>query len=101
MKFIVTETDLENNPILKKRGIQAGDICETTYFTSPTLKLVPSAQERMTKKEVFTQKENYVEPTLEETAEVITGNEGEGVVVVPIKKEVKKTVKKPVNKKNK
>ena len=101
MKFIVTETDLENNPILKKRGIQAGDICETTYFTSPTLKLVPSAQERMTKKEVFTQKENYVEPTLEETAEVITGNEGEGVIVVPIKKEVKKTVKKPVNKKNK
>lgn len=101
MKFIVTETDLENNPILKKRGIQAGDICETTYFTSPTLKLVPSAQERMTKKEVFTQKENYVEPTLEETAEVITGNEGEGVVVVPIKKEVKKSVKKPVNKKNK
>lgn len=101
MKFIVTETDLANNPILKKRGIQAGDICETTYFTSPTLKLVPSAQERMTKKEVFTQKENYVEPTLEETAEVITGNEGEGVVVVPIKKEVKKTVKKPVNKKNK
>lgn len=101
MKFIVTETDLENNPILKKRGIQAGDICETTYFTSPTLKLVPSAQERMTKKEVFTQKENYVEPTLEETAEVITGNEGEGVIVVPIKKEVKKSVKKPVNKKNK
>lgn len=101
MKFIVTETDLANNPILKKRGIQAGDICETTYFTSPTLKLVPSAQERMTKKEVFTQKEGYVEPTLEETAEVITGNEGEGVVVVPIKKEVKKTVKKPVNKKNK
>ena len=50
MKFIVTETDLANNPILKKRGIQAGDICETTYFTSPTLKLVPSAQERMTKK---------------------------------------------------
>ena len=97
MKFIVTETDLENNPILKKRGIQAGDICETTYFTSPTLKLVPSAQERMTKKEVFTQKENYVEPTLEETAEVITGNEGEGVIVVPIKKEVKKSV----NKKNK
>ena len=101
MKFIVTETDLANNPILKKRGIQAGDICETTYFTSPTLKLVPSAQERMTKKEVFTQKEGYVEPTLEETAEVITGNEGEGVVVVPIKKEVKKSVKKPVNKKNK
>ena len=101
MKFIVTETDIENNPILKKRGIQAGDICETTYFTSPTLKLVPSAQERMTKKEVFTQKENYVEPTLEETAEVITGNEGEGVIVVPIKKEVKKSVKKPVNKKNK
>ena len=101
MKFIVTETDLENNPILKKRGIQAGDICETTYFTSPTLKLVPSAQERMTKKEVFTQKENYVEPTLEETAEVITGNEGEGVIVVPIKKEVKKSVKKPANKKNK
>lgn len=101
MKFIVTETDLANNPILKKRGIQAGDICETTYFTSPTLKLVPSAQERMTKKEVFTQKEGYVEPTLEETAEVITGSEGEGVVVVPIKKEVKKSVKKPVNKKNK
>lgn len=101
MKFIVTETDLANNPILKKRGIQAGDICETTYFTSPTLKLVPSAQERMTKKEVFTQKENYVEPTLEETAEVITGNEGEGVIVVPIKKEVKKSVKKSVNKKNK
>ena len=101
MKFIVTETDLENNPILKKRGIQAGDICETTYFTSPTLKLVPSAQERMTKKEVFTQKEGYVEPTLEETAEVITGNEGEGVIVVPIKKEVKKSVKKSVNKKNK
>ena len=101
MKFIVTETDLANNPILKKRGIQAGDICETTYFTSPTLKLVPSAQERMTKKEVFTQKEGYVEPTLEETAEVITGNEGEGVIVVPIKKEVKKSVKKPANKKNK
>ena len=101
MKFIVTEKDLANNPILKKRGIQAGDICETTYFTSPTLKLVPSAQERMTKKEVFTQKENYVEPTLEETAEVITGNEGEGVIVVPIKKEVKKSVKKSVNKKNK
>lgn len=101
MKFIVTETDLANNPILKKRGIQAGDICETTYFTSPTLKLVPSAQERMTKKEVFTQKEGYVEPTLEETAEVITGNEGEGVIVVPIKKEVKKSVKKPLNKKNK
>ncbi len=102
MKFIVTETDLANNPILKKRGIQAGDICETTYFVSPTLKLVPSAQERMTKKEVFTQKEDYVEPTLEETLEVITGSEGEGVIVVKEpKKEVNKTVKKPVKKKQK
>lgn len=95
MKFIVTETDLENNPILKKRGFKPGDTCETTYFTQPTLKLIPSAQERMSKKEVFTPKEDYIEPTLEET--IITGNEGEGVIVV---KEVKKTVKKAVKKKN-
>lgn len=100
MKFIVTETDLENNPILKKRGFKAGDSCETTNFVSPTLKLIPSAQERVSKKEVFTPKENYVEPTLEETVEVITGNEGEGVIVVKEpKKEVKKTVKKAVKKK--
>jgi|JI9StandDraft_1071089.scaffolds.fasta_scaffold336228_2 hypothetical protein len=100
MKFIVTETDLENNPILKKRGFKAGDSCETTNFVAPTFKLIPSAQERLSKKEVFTPKENYVEPTLEETVEVITGNEGEGVIVVKEpKKEVKKTVKKAVKKK--
>lgn len=99
MKFIVTQQDIDNNPILKKKGFMVGDTCETNYFTSPTLKLKPPVQDRNITHDLYTKKDNYVEPTLEETAEVITGSEGEGVIVVPVQKEVKKSVKKAVKKK--
>ena len=110
MKVLLTDRDIENNPILKLRKIKAGTTVETTHFFNPTLKLVPPAQERLAKT-VYTQREDFVEPTLEETnMEIITGNEGEGVIVVkkePVKEEkkevkseevlVKKTVKKKVS----
>lgn len=111
MKVLLTDIDIANNQILRLRNIKAGTTVETTHFFNPTLKLDPPAQDRV-KKEVYTQREDVKEYTLEETnIEIITGNEGEGVVVVEkaekVETKVEKTVvevkeilvKKPVKKK--
>lgn len=74
MKFTVTKKDLEDNPILVKRGYQEGDIADTTWFVSPLLKLRPTPQQRV---EIaaysHTKKDGYVEPTLEETFGEVAG----------------------------
>lgn len=91
MRFVVTKTDIENHPILKKRGYEAGDVADTKYF-EPALKLRPSAQERA-EAVVHPAAENV--PTLEETAEEVKVTKD----VEPAKPAAKKSTAKGAKKK--
>lgn len=96
MRFVVTEQDMINNPILKKRGYMIGDIAETTQFPH-ALRLKPSAQERVSGVVSLTPSPEWKEPTLEETAGEITEQKQEIKVEEP--KVVAKKVAKPSAKK--
>lgn len=85
MRFIVTEKDLQDNPILVIKGFKAGDSCETTDFVQPTLNLNPPAQDRERTPEV---KIINIPETVEET---VDGDDtGEAPKPEPVKKEAAK-----------
>lgn len=95
MKFIVNQKDLNLNPVLVSRGVKVGDSVETKDYTQPFLKLEPPVHEREYSVPIYTPKEDYKEPTLEETL----GDEG-NKPDVNTKLFERKPVKNVVNKKS-
>ena len=90
MRFIVTEKDLQNNPVLLHRGFEVGDICETTDFVTPTLRLEPPAQDRDNTPEVkFVNIPQTVEETVEEEQPVVEAK-AENTTPAPAKTKAKK-----------